>query len=296
MFGDISHWASFGASVCGAAHQRHDLPNQDAIEFSPQMPGFLALSDGHGSSRCCRSERGARFAVSIAKRALLESAFPVEASLTTVKQWAEDSFPRHIVRAWREKVDDDLSADPLSDTECLSVGVTTTDTTPARLAYGATLLVVLATERFLLFMQLGDGDILVVQRDGTVDRPVARDPRLIGNETTSLCSDTAEQDFRIQFQPLVMDTPALILAATDGYANAFRDELSFRQVGTDLLQILREDGATVVQANLAQWLNEASASGSGDDITVGLLYRTDMLSQVDEDAQLTAADSYRSDR
>jgi hypothetical protein len=69
----------------------------------------------------------------------------------------------------------------------------------------------------------------------------------------------------------------LILVATDGYANSFVNDAAFLRVGSDILDILRRDGAQVVQDSLGDWLREASDAGSGDDITVGLLYRADIL-------------------
>ena len=65
----------------------------------------------------------------------------------------------------------------------------------------------------------------------------------------------------------------MILAATDGYANSFRDETSFQQVAQDLWGMLRDEGDAGVNLHLKEWLNEASRQGSGDDITVGLIWR-----------------------
>ena len=77
----------------------------------------------------------------------------------------------------------------------------------------------------------------------------------------------------MRFQTLAGAPPALILAATDGYANAYRDEASFRQVAGDFWTLLRDEGEAAVQPHLTEWLNEASQQGSGDDISVGLVWR-----------------------
>ncbi len=55
------------------------------------------------------------------------------------------------------------------------------------LAYGATLLAVALTSSFALYMQLGDGEILIVSDAGEVTQPLLKDERLLANETTSLC-------------------------------------------------------------------------------------------------------------
>ncbi len=141
------------------------------------------------------------------------------------------------------------------------------------LAYGSTLLSVVVTDAFIFYLQLGDGDILAVSESGEVERPLPRDERLMANETSSLCQEHAWHEVRTTFHLIAGSPPALILASTDGYANSFRDEQSFRRVGMDLLQLIRDEGPQVVEQNLEGWLAEASRCGSGDDVTVGIVYR-----------------------
>jgi hypothetical protein len=143
------------------------------------------------------------------------------------------------------------------------------------LAYGATLLVTLVTDAFIAFFQLGDGDILVVSDSGEVTRPIAHDERLFANETTSLSGASAWTEFQTSFQPLAGSPPAMILMSTDGYSNSFRDEDSFLKVGADILDVMRSDGVQKVRGSLREWLAEASKSGSGDDISLGIVYRED---------------------
>ncbi|MEJ7709405.1 MAG: protein phosphatase 2C domain-containing protein [Pyrinomonadaceae bacterium] len=58
-----------GETVAGASHLRAGIPNQDAIlclrESSVGVPLIISISDGHGSNKCFRSDRGSRFAVTI---------------------------------------------------------------------------------------------------------------------------------------------------------------------------------------------------------------------------------------
>ena len=101
-------------------------------------------------------------------------------------------------------------------------------------------------EEFILYLQLGDGDILVVAENGEVSRPLERDARLLADQTTSLCSPDAWRDFRVRFQALVDPPPALILLATDGYSNSFVSEAAFLQVGPDVLEMIRGGGLAAV--------------------------------------------------
>jgi serine/threonine protein phosphatase PrpC len=60
---------------------------------------------------------------------------------------------------------------------------------------------------------------------------------------------------------------------SDGYINSYTSPIEFETVIKDIKQLLFEQGAEKVQAMLPDWLNETSQQGSGDDITIALLYR-----------------------
>jgi len=132
----------------------------------------------------------------------------------------------------------------------------------------------LATPAYVLYLQLGDGDILIVSDSGQAVRSWPRDPRLLGLETTSLCGERAAEEMRVAVQAHSGTSPALALLATDGYANSFREDDGFLRTGSDLLELIREDGIDGVERNLETWLNEASELGSGDDITVAVVCRS----------------------
>ena len=272
----MTNWRTLQASVRGAAHHRAGLPNQDAVRIARAnggLPLIVALADGHGSAKSFRSQHGARSAVAVALK-VCGTLFKLD-SLSQKKRWAEEQLPLELVRHWRERVDRLLARRPFALAELESLGPASRRQVEANpyLAYDSTLLAVIVASTFILYLQLGDGDILTVSSSGEVERPLAKDERLIANETTSLCSDKAWNEVRVLFQALAGAPPALILAATDGYANAFRDEAGFQQVARDLWAMLRDEGLETVQSNLKDWLNEASQQGSGDDITMGIMYR-----------------------
>ncbi|HEX2035938.1 MAG TPA: PP2C family serine/threonine-protein phosphatase, partial [Chloroflexota bacterium] len=295
-------WRVIGASVRGASHVRRGLPNQDALRWWPDEgtgpPLVLAIADGHGSAKCFRSQIGARLAVDTAVEVAptLLGGQDGMVDLTAVEDVAQAILDR-----WQAAVEAHLAETPFSEGE-LS-GLEAESGAGARqavlhrplLAYGATLAAVVVTEWFIFYLQLGDGDILTVSEDGVVSRPLPADERLFADQTTSLCTEGAWRDFRIGFQALA-DTwratagggapdaahgpgaapqaaPALILLSTDGYANSFRDETGFLQVGPDLLGLIRTEGLGAVSQCLESWLGEASRLGSGDDITLAMVCR-----------------------
>jgi hypothetical protein len=187
-------------------------------------------------------------------------------------------LPGILVEHWRQLVKEHLADNPISAHELAKLeeargpGERQSVETDPSICYGTTVLATLITQQYILYLQLGDGDILCVSDEGEVGRPLAGDPKLIANETTSLCLPTAARDFRFGLEPIA-DKPALIMLSTDGYANSFVNDAAFRKVGSDILQIIRKEGVKTVSDNLERWLSEASKFGSGDDITVGLVYR-----------------------
>nr|MBA3240178.1 protein phosphatase 2C domain-containing protein [Acidobacteriota bacterium] len=235
-------------------------------------------------------DRGSRFAVK--KAAQLIGEFLDEsrdhADLTELESRAKEYLPREFVRRWREAVEADLKARPFTGEELETVE--RKDGPRGRklveenllLAYGATSLTIAVAESFVLYLQLGDGEILSVSESGEVTRTLTEDERLFANETTSLCTPDAEKNFRVRLQQLNDGPPALILLSTDGYVNSFSDSAGFLKVGSDLLEMLRTDGFDPINASIKGWLEEATHSGSGDDCTLGLVCRMDALSKTEE--------------
>ena len=284
---ESGQWRVVGQSVRGASHERGNLPNQDAILWSPAggrgLPLILSVADGHGGAKYFRSDVGARLAVETAievLRAFVDGHRDVE-NLSLLKRTAEEWLPKMLVRGWRESVEAHIGLNPLaaheSDSFENNFGASSSSRRKAQVdlprAYGATLLAAAVTDAFILYVQLGDGDILCVADSGEVSAPLPTDERLFANETTSLCAEDAWRDFRVGFRPISNTPPALILLSTDGYPNSFRDETAFYKVGSDLLEIIRAQGIARVESELESWLSESTHAGSGDDVTLGVVCR-----------------------
>ena len=283
-------WRVISGSARGAAHVRLGLPNQDArmswaTRGETGAAAVLAVSDGHGAARHFRSEVGARLAVETAtsllkQRIVREGTGLLEGGAAAVAPVLEE-----IVLAWQRAVAVHAGEHPITDEEWATLAQDSQPDETRRaieasitIAYGTTLLAVVAMERHVVYAQLGDGDILCVDGDGRTSRPLPPDPRLAGNQTTSMCMPEAWREFRVEVRQGAL--PALILLSSDGYANSFRSDSDFLQIGPDYLQMWRQRGTAALSAELPEILGDASASGSGDDITLGLIVREDASSTV----------------
>ena len=220
----------------------------------------VAVADGHGTSK--HADVGARLAVHVALTSLVRFAEDLgerASNLMEVQKCAEHPLRVQIIREWtarvRAKAGDDET--PLLD-------------------YGSTLLVALATPDFLLVGQLGDGDVLLVAEDGTIEVPLPADPAAFADETPSLCLPEAWYSLRMCALP-APSRETLLLLSTDGYSKSYPTDAAFQQIGPDYLDLVRKDGVSGL--NLRGFLEQVTAQGAGDDIGLALLYWLPLASQ-----------------
>ncbi len=266
-------WDVIDASVRGSSHVRRGAPNQDAVATRVLAQGRVvvaAVSDGHGGDRYVRSDLGSRFAVEIACDVLSEwwSSAARDRSAHIERDLRHVVVPR-ITRLWRERVTEHAGAHPFTIDE-RDRAEAILESQPL-IAYGATLLLAVASNRSLVLAQLGDGDIVLV-RGEAVDLPIEPDERLVASQTTSLCLDTADDDFRFAVLSSVDDVD-LVLLSTDGYANSFADDDWEGAVGRDLAARISELGIDAIRLQLPGWVGE-SAAASGDDTSIALIVPT----------------------
>jgi hypothetical protein len=278
-------WRAIGKSVQGASHKQAGLPNQDAVHWLPEsgkgLPLIMAVSDGDGRTRGFRSSEGARLAVQEAASSLQDfiGKWPDLSNLSIIKQVAEEQLPKMLARGWEQAVNNHIKKKPFSrgHLEALEkrAGVSERHAVEKNnlLAYSATLLAVLATDLFIIYLQLGDGDLLTVSESGEVSRAISKEKPLSADKSPLLCSPNSWRDFRVRFQVISGLPPALILLSTGSYADSFRNEEEFLKAGSDLLKDIRSDGIDKVNSNLETQLSESARAGKGEDVTLGIIYR-----------------------
>jgi hypothetical protein len=265
-------WLALTATQIGAMHEATGLPNQDAVATRQIGQGGLvaAVADGHGHHRHFRSARGSELAVAVACAATQELAERLDGfeSAEQIESGALRDLPPDITGRWRASVLDDLAAEPFTAEEEAARAAGD----PALIAYGSTLLLAVAGRKWLVLIQIGDGDVVGIRPDGRALLPVPGDPSLDGRQTTSLCGPRAEEEFRVA----VVDTagtPLLgLLLATDGYGNAQVADPWPDVVSADLAELIVDRSPEWLAGQLPVWASRcASAEGSADDTTIALL-------------------------
>ncbi len=253
----------------GAVHIARDKPCQDAIKlYGAPLYSVACVADGHGSGRCPYSDEGARAAVEIACELLknvLDSAGNVEDARKFLNEQKEIYIPKRIEALWKERVDSlwKERADKPPDASASSDRLF-----PYEL-YGTTLLSIVITDAFAFAVQIGDGDMLMIDADGEAGRLFPATEQA-GSETYSLCMENSWQYVQTQLLRLPEKRPLLFLLSSDGYANSFTEASGFLKAGKDIFAMWRENGPEYIRENIEDWLTRSSEMGSGDDITLAL--------------------------
>jgi serine/threonine protein phosphatase PrpC len=277
----MNRWRVTGKSWRGAAHIESGLQNQDAIRyFSSEGDTFviLAVADGHGSALSFRSDIGSRFAAETAVESLRAFAETIDyhEDESFISRRVPESLPSRLVECWRAAVHRELEANPFTPAELASVaanagwsGQEALQRHP-ELAYGTTLVAVLATERWILYLQLGDGDVLFVDSHDAVHRPIASIHRGRKEQINSLWQPNAASNMRVNVER-TSDAPSLIVVSTDGFSKSYTSDEKFLDAGRELKSVITQHGLDGIEQRIAAVMDENPDPMSGDDITIGLI-------------------------
>ncbi len=219
-------WSKFGVSCRGGSHIRYDLPCQDAsLCRSGEGYWIATAADGHGSRKHFRSQTGSELASRVACESLERFAqrmapgdLPTEVEVQLLKQ--------DILHQWRQAVEADAARRIWTIEELLEQGALLDEEEYAALVddsgmwipYGTTLVALLVMEDFYLAVQLGDGEVLTISREGEFAWPMPESRINHGRYTASLCMPDPMPEFR---HCMSRELPAALLAYTDGVEKAF---------------------------------------------------------------------------
>ena len=261
-------WA-FGCSRTGASHTRTSRPCEDAFALWSGSCGAvpciaIAVADGHGDPRHDQSGAGAALAVhaAIDELAAFHRSHVQTLPYQIRRSEFKADFPRRVTRRWRESV----QADARQREIVLSPGTGQAGEDYVR--YGTTLISALIMADSILLGQIGDGDIVFVRPDGSVECPIPSDTLLVGKETQSLSSRDAHLLWRIA--TLDRGEGGVLIAATDGVSDSFEgsDNEEFLKFIKSLVSRVKEFGIENVAGSMKGWLDRYSELASGDDMTL----------------------------
>ncbi len=256
-------WRAAGVSVRGARHIMDGTPCQDAVHVVESRDWvILCAADGHGDKKHAKSHEGAQIAVEIAAE-LLEAAIhdlgeTPSLSPNQITHGLKSHLPRRLSWEWNRRV---KAAAGLSGEG---------DWDKALVLYGTTIMAVALTREFALFLQLGDGDMMLLRENGRSELIFEPDEEMYGSLTHSLCQPNNAIHARVSCRKL--KNPTLLILSTDGLRDSIQgDTAKFIGVGKWIQQWMGKDGWDGMLEGLPEWLGKVSEKGNGDDTTVGLV-------------------------
>lgn len=270
-----------GSSITGGSHIIKNKQNQDNMKYKYidfANIHLLSIADGHGGDFYIFSDVGSEIATCVSIELMEEFIEAYYFYFTYYSQqidicdealdFFQNYYPKELISRWKNKVDHHFASINKTDLKLSDI--------PTYQLYGSTLITIFISDLFIFFGQLGDGNIVRMNKNLKVYEVFEKNKicEFIGNDTYSLCLDNALEYFNIKIEK-VTDTfeDIIIMASTDGYFNSFINKDGFYQVPIDIYQIYKENGLQFIIENLDEWLIETSLEGSGDDITTGIFIR-----------------------
>jgi serine/threonine protein phosphatase PrpC len=258
-----------GKSVQGASHISGNVPCQDAHRIECLADGTLvvAVADGHGSSSCVYSDRGARLAVDAFVEVIAElfekTTDDRERLVHLFRQAGSSDLSKVICKRWRRKIRNSYK-------QLLGVAKRKGDEIPQYTPelFGTTLLGLVVAFDFIFAVQIGDGDMVFVD-DSSVER-ITEPVKFLGTETFSMSNENPWQYAVSYFQRMefIEKAPCMFMISTDGFANSFLNDDEYFISCKDYYKTILQYGDKAVQDNLEDWLCQTSKEGCGDDITL----------------------------
>ena len=298
----------FGESVIGASHLKHNKKKQDSylIVNSISKDGIsnkrgapykkcyenlsdniqiVAVSDGHGSDSCPYSDVGANTAVNVFCDIM---AFYSDKYVDTIddffhmlnREGESARLAQEIVNEWGKRI---VSVHKLNRREFPLGKDGEKDLGAVRKQYGATLLGLLLSDKYVFVFQLGDGDIYCVDEENV--NPVVEGDKMLGVETHSISKRDSWKKVVSKVDTINRKRPFMFIMSTDGFMNSHASEIEYQKTCKAYFDLINKDGRTVVEDNLSSWLSETSEKGCGDDITTVFIYYG-----TDEDSRISNGD------
>lgn len=277
----MAEYYQFAHSVQGYNHIKANKVCQDASgECHFEDVSIIAVADGHGSDNYIRTDRGSKFAVSAALTAI--KAFVQEARenhLSAVPDSETEliQISKNILARWYTQVENDVACEPFQPEELAKVSEKYKQRYASgqynAKAYGTTLIAVCMTNEGWFGIHIGDGKCVELLENGTLCEPIPWDEACEQNITTSICDSDAIEEFRYVIQK---DFPAALFIGSDGIDDSYSSEMELHELYRNIFIVFADHGAEVGSNEVRDYLPKITRQGSGDDVSIAGIIRTDL--------------------
>ncbi len=264
-------------SIRGRSHIVSGTPCQDySAHVVSDGYAIAVVSDGHGSAPHFRSDVGSKLAVESSVEVIgkyLADMDSFKNSLEEDESGTMDRVVKSIISEWTFNVQEYDGTHPLTDDENKLISENGIDPTNMFKRYGATLIIGVIASGFSFGIQIGDGDLLCINRDSEFNSPIPEDENCVFNHTTSICSSNAFDSFR--HFVIMSDEIVAMLASTDGFTTSFVSDESYGKQCLNYLYLLDQgDNWDKITENL-QKRSEANAE---DDVSLSIVFKPGQIS------------------
>lgn len=286
----MKHFLKFAHSERGANHIRDGKVCQDASRaYENGNMAVIAVADGHGSDNYPRTDRGSKFAVKAAEEAIKEFVKAVRQEVDVINVFAEQENRLHdlelnILRRWHECVESDLAARPFEEDEFAKVSEKYRKIYQDKekreywkKAYGTTLIAVCVTADYWFGLQIGDGKCFAIHENGECSEPIPWDESCQANITTSICDKDAIDEFRFFCGK---EFPLAVFIGSDGVDDSYAGDEELHDLYRTIFCMFIEKGDKAGEKEIEGFLPMLSKNGSGDDVSMAGLIRTEIRQEI----------------
>jgi len=262
-------------AIPGAIHLvRGGQVCQDSIRTWEGVGGYVvAVADGHGHQRYTHSDVGSKLACEVAidaGRLVLAQLQAAKGDPDEVAAQVEPEFKRFIAYQWNRRVKHHIAMRQRLDEGGPWPATLDGDWDEGVRAYGSTLLVLVVSDRWVLWFQLGDGACLHVEKARTrwVFPVAAKKER---QATYSLAMKGCIEHMQLQLLSRADRPLRLGVLSTDGLVDQYRDPVRFEEDwGSGLLHHIERRGWVPIIRDLPRRVGLMARTG--DDCALGLAW------------------------
>lgn len=289
MSNTINLFDGFAVKEQGFNHIKANKECQDSAGFyCDELMSIAVVADGHGSDNYPRTAKGSSFAVQAAMDAIKEF---VNAITSTEEEFIIDDknntrlkdIAKYILLKWHDSVAADVTANPFTEAELENVSDKYRKKYESEdyysKAYGTTLIAICTTKEFWFGIHIGDGKCIAIDTQGNYFEPIPWDEDCQANITTSICDADAFEEFRYYQSE---SFPLAIFIGSDGVDDSYASLDEMCNLYRSIFYIIGELGREEAIKEVQEFIPNLSRRGSGDDISIGVLYNSSVSNRTIE--------------